>query len=124
MTGEQTWEAVEIGSAPAAFAGDSEIGDDTARCGDTLGIALPIVEMDEAEIKPGRGAPPPPGKRRKIGAVIARFGPRRVQEVDMPLRPAANAVHDLDEDRHVLGLDDMLVERRSVTQMVAHLDGL
>jgi hypothetical protein len=52
MACKQTRKADGIGTAPAAFAGDTKIGDDAARCGDALGITSPIVKMDEPEIEP------------------------------------------------------------------------
>ena len=61
MACEQTRKAAGIGTAPAAFAGDTEIADDAARCGDALGIASAIVKMDEPEIEACLTALVPPG---------------------------------------------------------------
>jgi hypothetical protein len=75
-----------VGAAPAAFAGDPEIGDDAACRNNALGIADAIVKMDEAEIKPRVGMVLPARKRRKIGVVAARFWYRRMQKIDAPPR--------------------------------------
>jgi hypothetical protein len=47
-----------------------------------------------------------------------------VQKIEAPPNGIADAVHDPDEDRHVLGLHEMLVLRRAVAEVVAQFDRL
>jgi hypothetical protein len=59
---------------------------------------------------------------REIAVIGPALGHRHMEELDWALDPAADRVGHLDHDAHVFGLNDVLVGRAAVAEMVAELD--
>ena len=63
-----------------------------------------------------------PAKRCEIGIVGARFRHRQVEELDRPPHTGRDRIGHLDHDPGVLRLDNVLVGRAAIAQVVAKLD--
>ena len=85
-------------------------------------IAGGIVMVDEAEIELGLGPQLQLGERREIGVVRAPLGHRHMKELDRPRDAGDDGIGHLHHHARVFRLDQVLVGRAAVAQVVAKLD--
>ena len=90
--------------------------------GEASSVASHIVAVNEAEIELGFRVQLQSAKWCKKGIVGARFRHRQVEELDRPPYTSRDRIGHLDHDPGVLRLDNVLVGRAAVAQVVAELD--
>src|SRR5947207_10801328 len=121
MRGEQRWQARRIAARHAAFGRNATDPRVTPRGRETSPVARRIVVMHEPEIELRFGVQPQSFERREKRVVRAVLWHRHMKILDRTAHAGADGVRHLDHDPHVLWLDEMLIGRAAIAEVIAEL---
>src|SRR5436305_433908 len=121
MRGEQRWKARRIAARHAAFGRNAIDPRVTPRRRETRPVARRIVVMHEPEIELCFRVQPQSFERREKRVVRAVLWHRHMKILDRAAHAGADGVRHLDHDPHVLWLDEMLIGRAAIAEVIAEL---
>jgi hypothetical protein len=115
-------ETCGVAASHAAFSGDAIDTRIAAGGGEAGHVAGRIVVVNEAEIELGLRVEGKAGKWLEVGIVSTVLRHRQVEIVDRAPDPGADRIDHLHHQTGMLGLDQMLVGRAAVAEVIAELD--
>ena len=111
-----------IAAPEAAFGGDSRDRGELASLGELAGVAVGIALVHQSEIERRSLPQSEVGERREIGGIAPVLRHRHVDILHGPADRARNSVGDFDADPQILRLNEVLVLRAAVAEVVAEVD--